>query len=220
MQENSSSIRIVLVDDHPIVRRGIRSMLEKADDLVVVGEADNGEDALHLVDHLTPDVLLLDMQMPGMTGLEVARRLSADGSAVRVMALSAHDDEQYIFGLLDHGAAGYLTKDEAPSTIVEAVRGVARGEEGWISRRVANKLVRRKRMALEAATSALSDREREVLRLMGRGHNNIRIAETLFISEGTVKNHVTHIYDKLNLRTRAEAVAWAWQHGMMEGEDS
>ena len=85
---------------------------------------------------------------------------------------------------------------------------------------MANKLVRRKRMALEAATSALSDREREVLRLMGRGHNNTRIAETLFISEGTVKNHVTHIYDKLNLRTRAEAVAWAWQHGMMEGENS
>ena len=216
MQE---SIRIVLADDHPVVRQGIRSMLEKASDLVVVGEAGGGEEALRLVDHLAPDVLLLDMEMPDISGLEVARRLLADGSPVHVLALSAHDDEQYIFGLLDHGAAGYLTKDEAPSTIVEAVRGVARGEKGWISRRVANKLVRRKRMALEAATSALSDREREVLRLMGRGYNNTRIAETLFISEGTVKNHVTHIYDKLNLRTRAEAVAWAWQHGMMERED-
>ncbi len=220
MQESTPSIRIVLADDHPVVRRGIRSMLEKASDLVVVGEAGGGEEALRLVEHLAPDVLLLDMEMPDISGLEVARRLLADGSPVHVLALSAHDDEQYIFGLLDHGAAGYLTKDEAPSTIVEAVRGVARGEKGWISRRVANKLVRRKRMALEAATSALSDREREVLRLMGRGYNNTRIAETLFISEGTVKNHVTHIYDKLNLRTRAEAVAWAWQHGMMEGEDS
>ena len=219
MQENIPSIRIVLADDHPVVRQGIRSMLEKASDLVVVGEAGGGEEALRLVEHLSPDVLLLDMEMPDISGLEVARRLLADGSPVHVLALSAHDDEQYIFGLLDHGAAGYLTKDEAPSTIVEAVRGVARGEKGWISRRVANKLVRRKRMALEAATSALSDREREVLRLMGRGYNNTRIAETLFISEGTVKNHVTHIYDKLNLRTRAEAVAWAWQHGMMEGED-
>ena len=219
MQESIPSIRIVLADDHPVVRRGIRSMLEKASDLVVVGEADGGEEALRLVEHLAPDVLLLDMEMPDISGLEVTRRLLADGSPVHVLALSAHDDEQYIFGLLDHGAAGYLTKDEAPSTIVEAVRGVARGEKGWISRRVANKLVRRKRMALEAATSALSDREREVLRLMGRGYNNTRIAETLFISEGTVKNHVTHIYDKLNLRTRAEAVAWAWQHGMMERED-
>ncbi len=219
MQEHTPSIRIVLADDHPVVRWGIRSMLEKASDLVVVGEAGGGEEALRLVEHLSPDVLLLDMEMPDISGLEVARRLLADGSPVHVLALSAHDDEQYIFGLLDHGAAGYLTKDEAPSTIVEAVRGVARGEKGWISRRVANKLVRRKRMALEAATSALSDREREVLRLMGRGYNNTRIAETLFISEGTVKNHVTHIYDKLNLRTRAEAVAWAWQHGMMERED-
>ena len=218
MQESIPSIRIVLADDHPVVRRGIRSMLEKASDLVVVGEAGGGEEALRLVDHLAPDVLLLDMEMPDISGLEVARRLLADGSPVHVLALSAYDDEQYIFGLLDHGAAGYLTKDEAPSTIVEAVRGVARGEKGWISRRVANKLVRRKRMALEAATSALSDREREVLRLMGRGYNNTRIAETLFISEGTVKNHVTHIYDKLNLRTRAEAVAWAWQHGLVSND--
>ncbi len=218
MQESIPSIRIVLADDHPVVRRGIRSMLEKASDLLVVGEAGDGDEALRLVDHLAPDVLLLDMEMPGKTGLEVARRLLADGSPVHVLALSAHDDEQYIFGLLDHGAAGYLTKDEAPSTIVEAVRGVARGEKGWISRRVANKLVRRKRRALEAATSALSDREREVLRLMGRGYNNTRIAETLFISEGTVKNHVTHIYDKLNLRTRAEAVAWAWQHGLISND--
>ena len=210
-----SSIRIVLADDHPVVRRGIRSMLEKAGDLAVVGEASDGEEALRLVNQLTPDVLLLDMEMPGMGGLEVARRLLADESTARVLALSAYDDEQYIFGLLDHGAAGYLTKDEAPTTIVEAVRGVARGEEGWISRRVANKLVHRKRMALEAATDALSDRERDVLGLVGHGYNNSHIAETLFISEGTVKNHVTHIYDKLNLRTRAEAVAWAWQHGLV-----
>lgn len=217
--QNDPAIRIVLADDHPVVRRGIRSMLEKAGDLVVVGEAGDGEEALRLVDHLTPDVLLLDMQMPGMGGLEVARRLLADGSTTRVLALSAHDDEQYIFGLLDHGAAGYLTKDEAPTTILEAVRGVARGEEGWISRRVANKLVHRKRMALEVATEALSSRERDVLVLMGRGYNNTRIAETLFISEGTVKNHVTHIYDKLNLRTRAEAVAWAWQHGLVSTDE-
>ena len=211
--EKSPSIRIVLADDHPVVRRGIRSMLEKAGDLTVVGEAGDGHEALRLAEQLTPDVLLLDMEMPGMGGLEVARRLLAGESATRVLALSAYDDEQYIFGLLDHGAAGYLTKDEAPTTIIEAVRGVARGEEGWISRRVANKLVHRKRMALEVATDALS--ERDVLVLMGRGYNNIRIAETLFISEGTVKNHVTHIYDKLNLRTRAEAVAWAWQHGLV-----
>lgn len=212
---NVSSIRIVLADDHPVVRRGIRSMLETAPDFVIVGEAGTGADALRLVEELAPDVLLLDMEMPNVTGLEVARRLRAAGSPVRVLALSAYDDEQYIFGLLDSGAAGYLTKDEAPTAIIEAVRGVAHGEEGWISRRVANKLVRRKQPALEAATPTLSEREMEVLRLMARGHPNTLIADTLFISEGTVKNHVTHIYDKLGLRTRAEAVAWAWQHGLM-----
>ncbi len=215
----STPLRIVLADDHPVVRGGIRMLLEQEPDLTVVGEADNGIAALHLVATLTPDVLLLDMEMPGLKGLEVAQRLRDQEAAVRVLALSAYDDEQYIFGLLDSGAAGYLTKDEAPQTIVEAVRGVARGEGGWISRRVASKLVHRKRMALEAATDALSDRERDVLGLMGHGYNNTRIAETLFISEGTVKNHVTHIYDKLNLRTRAEAVAWAWQHGMVSNSE-
>lgn len=213
------SIRVVLADDHPVVRRGIRSLLEQAPDVAVVGEASDGAEALRLVETLAPDVLLLDMEMPGLSGVDVARRLHAAEAPVRVLALSAYDDEQYIFGLLDSGAAGYLTKDEAPTTIVEAVRGVAHGEEGWISRRAAAKIVHRRRHALEAATASLSDREREVLRLVARGLSNSEIADTLFIAEGTVKNHVTHIYAKLDLRTRAEAVAWAWQHGLVETTD-
>src|SRR5947207_4195665 len=148
-----SAIRVVLVDDHPVVRAGIRHLLEQAPDLTVAGEASDGVEALHLAAELAPDVLLLDMELPGLSGVEVARRLQAAGSPVRVLALSAHDDPQYIFGLLTSGAAGYLTKDEAPQTIVEAVRGVARGEKGWLSRRVTAKVMQRERAAHQTGLS-------------------------------------------------------------------
>jgi len=209
-------IRVLLADDHPVVRGGIRNMLEQADDIRVVGEAESGAAALEMVEELDPDVLMLDMEMPEVPGLEVARVLADQEARVRIIALSAYDDDEYIFGLLDTGASGYLTKDEAPYIIVEAVRGVANGEEGWISRRVADKMVRRRRRSLERQSAELSPRELEVLTHVGRGETNPEIAEKLFISEGTVKNHVSHIYEKLGIRTRAEAVAWAWEHGMME----
>ena len=138
-----AAIRIVLADDHPIVRDGVRLLLERAPELVVVGEAGDGAGALRLVADLLPDVLVLDMALPDLDGVEVARRLRAAGSPVRVLGLSAHDDEAYIGGLLATGAAGYLTKDEARQRIVEAVRGVARGETGWLSRRVAARLHQR-----------------------------------------------------------------------------
>jgi DNA-binding NarL/FixJ family response regulator len=131
-----TSIRVALADDHQVVRIGVRSMLEKAPDIVVVGEANDGAGALRLVAELSPDILLLDVEMPGMTGVEVARRLQASGSPVRVLALSAYDDESYIAALLASGAAGYLTKDDAMEMLVDAVRGVARGEQGWLSARV------------------------------------------------------------------------------------
>jgi DNA-binding NarL/FixJ family response regulator len=132
-----AAIRVALTDDHPKVRASIRHLLEQAMDIVVVGEASDGAEALRLVADLAPDILLLDVEMPGMSGVEVARRLKAAGAPVRVLALSAYDDEQYVGELLATGAAGYLTKDEAPEAIVEAVRGVARGEKGWFSRRTA-----------------------------------------------------------------------------------
>ncbi len=137
------TIRVVLAEDHPVVREGIRTLLERAPDLVVVAEASDGQEALRLVEEMAPDVLLLDMEMPGLTGVEVARRLQAARSPVRILALSSHDDDQYIFGLLEAGAAGYLLKEEATEAIVAAVRGVARGEVGWLSRPVAQKVMRR-----------------------------------------------------------------------------
>ncbi|HAY36750.1 MAG: response regulator transcription factor [Rhodothermales bacterium] len=209
-------IRVVLADDHPVVRGGVKNMLVENDDIDVVGEASDGAQALKMVRDLQPDVLLLDMEMPIKPGIEVARDLAQEQHPTRILALSAYDDDEYIFGLLDAGAAGYLTKDEAPLIIVEAVRGVAQGEDDWISRRVADKMVRRRRTHLERNSADLSGREWEVLKLVGKGLTNPEIGDLLFISEGTVKNHVSHIYEKLGFRTRAEAVAWAWEHGLMK----
>jgi DNA-binding NarL/FixJ family response regulator len=133
-------IRVVLADDHPLMRLGIRKMLSRTGDIEVVGEASNGYEALEMVSTLEPDVLLLDMEMPGMKGYEVAQELEASGSPVPILVLSAYEDRQYILGVLASGAAGYLTKEELPETIVKAVRGVARGEQGWVSKRIAHRI--------------------------------------------------------------------------------
>ncbi len=208
------AIHIVLADDHPVVRSGIRALIGQAPDLVVVGEADSGVEALRLVEEYAPDVLLLDMEMPGITGIEVARHLHEVGSRVRVLGLSAYDDEQYIFALLESRAAGYLTKDEAEEQIVDAVRGVARGDEGWFSRRVMAK-VARLRTARMDTPGPLSEREQQVLQLVARGDKNEQIAEVLRITDKTVKNHITNIFRKLGVSTRTQASVWAWHHGLV-----
>ncbi len=210
-------IRVVLADDHPLIRAGIRGELEKADDIKVVGEASNGSEALQLAEKLLPDVLLLDVEMPGLSGIDVARHLRSIGSPVLILALSAHDDEQYVFGLLESGASGYLVKDEVPETIIEAVRGVAQGEEGWLSRRVTAKVMRGRKTQVKNdtdMTSLLSDRELDVLRLIAQGCDNQGVADALFISESTVKSHCNNIYTKLGVRNRVQAAAWAWQRGL------
>lgn len=208
-----SPIRIVLADDHALFRAGVRVLLAGTDGIEVVGEAATGAEALLLVREVAPDVLVLDMEMPDMNGVEVARRLQATGAAVRVLVLSAYDDEEYVSGLLDYGAAGYLTKEEVPERLAAAVRGIARGETGWMSPGVAARVQRRRAADDEVAT--LSAREREVLRLIAQGRSNTDVSGGLFISESTVKNHVTNIFAKLGVKTRAEAVAWAWRHGLM-----
>lgn len=129
-------IRVLLADDHPMLRRGMRALLEKAGDIEVVGEAADGREALELVEELPADVLLLDVEMPEMDGMQVAREINKNEIPVRILALSAYDDNQYVLGMLACGAAGYLTKDEAPGLVVTAIRRVAGGEEGWLSRRV------------------------------------------------------------------------------------
>jgi DNA-binding NarL/FixJ family response regulator len=207
-----SVTRVLLVDDHPVVRAGIRNLLEKAPDIEVVGEASNGEEAIRMVENLTPDVLLLDMEMPGLNGSEVAQHLQAAGSSVKILALSAHDDKQYIQQLLANGAAGYLIKEEVPEAIVEAVRGVSRGEQGWVSRRVAAQMSTWMREE-EGGRMGLTGREVQVLQAVVAGKTNQEIGVSLGISEKTVEKHLEGVFAKLGVASRVEAAVHAVREG-------
>lgn len=208
-----ATIRVVLADDHPLAREGLRNLLGKAVGIQVIGEAGDGDETLRLVEELAPDVLVLDMEMPNLKGVEVARQLQAAGSSVRVLALSAYDDQEYIKGLLASGAAGYLTKGELPETIVEAVRGVARGEQGWVSRQIAAQMATWTQEGV-AGETALTDREMQVLRLVVEGKTNQEIGLALEISEKTVEKHLDSIFTKLSVSSRVEAAVRAVRDGL------
>jgi DNA-binding NarL/FixJ family response regulator len=206
-------IRVLLADDHPVVRNGIRDLLEQSPTIVVVGEASNGHEALSLVDEVSPDILLLDMEMPGLTGVEVARQLQARRAPVRILALSAYDDPQYIRSLLESGAAGYLTKEEAPEAIVEAVQGVWRGEEGWLSRRVAARMTMWTRTVPDQM--GLTSRELEVLKLVVEGRTNQEAGLALGISDKTIEKHLESVFGKLGVSSRVEAAVLAVREGLV-----
>jgi DNA-binding NarL/FixJ family response regulator len=198
-------VRVVIADDHPIVRSGIRDMLDGADGITVVGEATCGPEALEQVEETHPDVLLLDVEMPELSGVEVAQRLQERSHPVRLLALSSYDDQEYVQGLLDGGASGYLTKENAPELIVEAVRAVADGEVRWFVQPSVN----------ASADPDLTFREKEILRHIAKGYSNDGVAEQLGISESTVRTHATNIYRKIGADSAREAIAWAWQNGIM-----
>ncbi len=206
--------RVIIVDDHPVVRAGIRNLLEKAHDIVIAGEASNGNEALHIVRELSPDVMLLDMEMPGMGGNEVAQQVQKEGLPVRILALSAHDDKQYIHELLANGAAGYLIKEEVPEAIIEAVRGVARGEKGWVSRRVAAQISNWMGNGRQER-SGITAREMQVLEAVVAGKTNQEIGLSLGISEKTVEKHLEGIFAKLGVASRVEAAVYAIREGLV-----
>jgi DNA-binding NarL/FixJ family response regulator len=207
-------IRVVLADDHPVVRSGIRNLLTRSTEIEVVGEASSGPEALQFVEELKPDVLLLDMEMPGLKGVEVAHRLHTMGTSTRILALSAYDDKQYILELLESGASGYLTKEEAPETILDAIRGVAQGEQGWVSRRVAAQMSVWMREE-EPDSSRLTQRELEVLRLVVEGKTNQGIGLNLGISEKTVEKYLEAVFAKLGVTSRVEAAVYAVREGLV-----
>jgi DNA-binding NarL/FixJ family response regulator len=203
-------IRIMLADDHPIARAGIRKFLNKATDIEIIAEASDGNQALELAKKLIPDVLLLDIELPGVKGVEVARELQSTGSTTKILVLSTYDDKQFIFGLLGNGAAGYLTKEEVPETIVEAVRGVARGEKGWVSRRVAA-IMSAWTQTDEVTSKSLTPRELDVLKWVVKGKTNQEVGMELGISQKTVEKHLESVFAKLKVTSRVEAAVLAVQ---------
>lgn len=209
-----SAIRVLIVDDHPVVRNGIRDMIEGKASIEVVGEAGSGREALEQVAQLRPDVVLLDMEMPDMSGVEVARRLKEERTGTRILVLSAYNDPQYIRSLLNEGAAGYLIKDEAPEFIVEAIQGVNRGQEGWLSRTVAAQMTMWARG--DKDDFGLTPREMQVLRGVVEAKTNQEIGLDLGISDKTVEKHLESVYRKMSVSSRVEAAVLAVRQGVFE----
>jgi DNA-binding NarL/FixJ family response regulator len=213
--EKKSCIQVLVVDDHPVAREGIKNLLQKAEDIACVGEASGGHEALRLAQDLSPDVMVLDMELPDMNGVSVAKKLSKDQPSIRILVLSAHDGKSFIANTLDTGVAGYLTKDEAPESLIEAVRGVAQGKCGWISRRVAARMTDVIRDLKTNQQTALTDRERQVLKGVMEGNTNKKIGYALGVHEKTVEKHLEHIYDKLEVTSRVEAAVLAIREEIM-----
>ncbi len=203
----SKSIRVILADDHAVVRKGIREFLETDEGLHVVAEASNGGEALKLIRELQPDVAVLDIQMPGQSGIEVTRAVRAARLSIGVLLLTAFDDEPYIRAALQAGANGYVLKTADAQDIVEAVRAVFEGKSAIdpaITRKLLTQMARSE--ASEALIEPLSERELEVLRLTAKGYTNKAIGAQLGISDRTVQGHLAKIYDKLHATSRTEAV--------------
>ena len=210
-------IRVLIADDHLVVREGLRTILEVAEDLIPVGEASDGAEAVRLVDELAPDVVLMDLRMPGVDGIEAIQQIKARCPAVEIVILTTYDDDAYIVRGLRAGARGYLLKDTSRQVLFEAIRAAARGES-LLPSGVIEKVVAHLAEPRPVETDTLSEREQQVLALMAQGAANKEIAARLTIAERTVKAHVTSIFNKLGVNSRAEAVAVALRSGLLPAE--
>lgn len=216
-------IRVLLVDDQPLLRMGFRLILEGEDDIEIAGEASNGDDGVRLVETVKPDVVLMDVRMPEVDGIEATRRISASGSCARVIILTTFDLDEYAFEGLQAGASAFLLKDVAPEELVNAVRLVASGD-AVVAPRVTQRLLETYVRSLPQHTpkrpqdpllDELTPREREVLSAIAEGLSNAELARRFFLSEATVKTHVRRILTKLHLRDRVQAVVYAYETGLV-----
>ena len=213
----SEPISVLIVDDHAVVRQGVRAFLETHPDIIVVGEAASGKEAIRLVHEHVPDVAIVDLLLPEMDGIETTRQIRRISPHTQVVVLTSYDEDRYIFPALRAGALSYILKEVSPAELVEAIRRAARGE-AVLHPRVARRVIQEIRGEGAALNpfAELTERELEVLRLIAEGLSNAEIAERLVISQKTVKDHVSNILSKLHLADRTQAAVYAWREGLVQ----
>jgi len=219
--ESTERIRLLLADDHAVVRAGTRELLERQPDLHIVGEAVDGEEAVRLTQELQPDVVVMDVRMPKISGVEATRRIKTENPDVRVLVLTAHDDDEYVFALLQAGANGYLLKTAEIDELVRAIRTVYAGQSALaptvagkvVAQFTGGKTVHDVLPSTQEQYSGLTDRELGILHLVGKGYSNKQIGKELFISDRTVQAHLSNIFSKLGVSSRTEAVMYAVRNG-------
>jgi len=213
--EQATPLRVIVADDHSVARRGLRMLLEEQDDLCVVGEAADGDEALELVHREHPDVAVLDVRMPRLDGIRACKRIKTEAPETQVLILSAYEDDRYVFGLLEAGATGYVLKDAADDEVLAAVRAAGR-HEPYLTPRIQARANSAAPASHKAPAGDLTPRELEVLALMASGLDNVEIGERLFVTKVTVQNYTSSIYGKLAVNTRAKAILYAIQNGLVE----
>ncbi len=212
------SVTVLLVDDHPIVRQGLRNLLDSMPDFKVVGEAGDGLQALEMVERVQPQVLVIDVVMPGLTGLEVTQRVKRQWPAVKVIVLSMQNNEAYVVSALKNGASGYILKDTGPEELVDAIRTVVKGERylsKQLSERIINAYVSKVDEAEVDPYDTLTNREKEILHLVAEGFTNQEIAERLYISPRTAELHRSNVLNKLSLKNQVDLVRFAIKRGIL-----
>jgi len=213
------SIRVLVADDQSMVRAGFRMLLSQEHDIEVVAEASNGREAIDKASRFHPTIVLMDIRMPELDGLQATRRILAKDDAARILILTTFDLDEYVYEALRAGASGFVLKDDPPEQLLSAIRTVAGGDallSPSITKRVIERFARIPQLTPRKELQDLTERELDVLRLIARGLSNAEIGEKLYISDTTVKTHITHIFQKLDLRDRVQAVVFAYESGLLE----
>jgi DNA-binding NarL/FixJ family response regulator len=223
MMPADKPIKVLIVDDHQVVRQGLRTFLDLNDDILVIGEAADGMQAIELAAQLSPDIILMDLVMPGLDGISAISRLKSMGTGARVIALTSFTEDNKVFPAIQAGASSYLLKDVSPDGLVESIRAVHRGEDRLhpkILHKLMEQIASQARAEQTSTALALTPREREVISLVAQGKSNREIAQALFISEKTAKAHVSNVLGKLGLEDRTQLAIYAIKNGLVDSSPS